>query len=518
MDRIKNAWKENDGTAVTLGVAIAALLVYSFYFTNDLLNSDCYAEGLLTYGGGTRCIELGCWASSYYYKLTALIVHPVFNHLIYTICMIIVTMLLNNLWRIENKTMRVLSGMSLMVAPAITGQLIYVYVYPTFGLACMFAVCSVYILFRSESYKTIIPAACIMAVSLGFYSIYFGTILFVGLGTLIIGELRDQDEIFYSFIRRVIKCLVYTISGLAIFYAIMVLHLTLYHTSRSGYAGGGKVSIINTIANIPRYLKSTYRIFITYYRDVKPFGYLFWSILIVTAIACMLYISVSLLKNRKYLNTAAIWIMLMAIPPSANIMLIIMPEHGMQLHWIFQMQLMAPFCTAIIGLTAGHLNKQEARKIIYSMTAICIISIIINYSFCVYSSMRTLEIGNRHIRLYIQNAITHAIEDEEYTEDMPIVFMGFVNDDSVQEKNPLRQYSYFERAYPFWKDRYEVFSVWPRYCWYNFGIDIGEVTPEQHDKIIASDKFKTMDQYPSNKAYAIIDGCYVILMDRDSVK
>lgn len=96
--------------------------------------------------------------------------------------------------------------------------------------------------------------------------------------------------------------------------------------------------------------------------------------------------------------------------------------------------------------------------------------------------------------------------------------MGFVNDDFVQEKNPLRQYSYFERAYPFWKDRYEVFSVWPRYCWYNFGIDIGEVTPEQHDKIIASEKFKTMDQYPSNKAYAIIDGCYVILMDRDSVK
>lgn len=39
--------------------------------------------------------------------------------------------------------------------------------------------------------------------------------------------------------------------------------------------------------------------------------------------------------------------------------------------------------------------------------------------------------------------------------------------------------------------------TWKEYCWYNFGIDIGEVTPMQYENILGSDEFKAMEQYPS---------------------
>ncbi len=101
---------------------------------------------------------------------------------------------------------------------------------------------------------------------------------------------------------------------------------------------------------------------------------------------------------------------------------------------------------------------------------------------------------------------------------MPIVFLGFVDDDPVQAQNPLLKYSYYERAYPFWRDKYEVFYIWNHYCMYNFGIDIGQITEDQYDAILSSSAYKPMKEYPSSKAYAVIEGCYVILIDKVSVQ
>lgn len=145
------------------------------------------------------------------------------------------------------------------------------------------------------------------------------------------------------------------------------------------------------------------------------------------------------------------------------------------------------------------------------------VGLILSYGYRTYSSFRTLDIGSRHIKCYVGNALNHALEDEERTDDMPIVFMEFVDDREVQKWNPLLEYSYFDRAVPFWWDLYQVNAVWPNYCMYYFGVDIGSVSAEQYDNILNSSEFAAMEQYPSSKAYAVIDGCYVILMNRETV-
>ncbi len=145
--RIRKIWSDNEGIAIAISVILTSIVVYHFYFTHDLLNSNCYGNGITLYTGGTRCIELGCWASSYWYKLTGFVVFPFFNHCVYTICIIISTILICNLWKIEGKTIRALVGMSLMVAPAIVGQIMYNFCYPTFGLAFLCATVSVYLFF-----------------------------------------------------------------------------------------------------------------------------------------------------------------------------------------------------------------------------------------------------------------------------------------------------------------------------------------------------------------------------------
>lgn len=523
MQQLKEWRKTNDIDAVAIGVIAVSFVVYCYYFILEPFNSDTYCVGLLKYSAETAGVQLGCWSSLYYYKLTGMIVNPVFSHIIYTVCIIASTIMINDLWGIKHRVIRVLTGASLMVAPSVVGQLMYIYVYPTFGLAFLCCVGSVYLFFSVGKPMGVIAAIVFMATSLGFYSIYLGPLLFLGIGTLILRLIGRNYNSFREFMITLAKSIGFILAGLILFYGMMELHFVLYHTVRSSYAGGGDVGIGNTLMNIPTYFKSTYRQFAGYYRDAKLCGNLFWGVLMLSALICTIYQMVRMIKKREYWMAAGLLALAAAIPPCANIMLFIMPQHGLQLHWLYQLQIMAPFCAAIIGVTSEELPDDAGRDRMIKvcamwLTAITMSGLVISYAYRAYCSFRTVDVGNRHIKLYIQNAITHAIEDDLYEEGMPIVFMGFVNDDPIQEQNPLLKYSYYERAYPFWKDRYEVFSTWPKYCWYNYGIDIGQVTAEQYDNILKSDEFKNMEQYPSSKAYAVIDGCYVILLDRESVR
>ncbi len=114
-----------------------------------------------------------------------------------------------------------------------------------------------------------------MALSLGFYSIYLGPLLFLGAGTLILRLSEMKYESFKSFFMAICKCAVFIVVGLSLYYGLMVLHLMIFNTARSSYAGGNKVGIYNTLINIKRFGKSPYRKFYWYYRDAKLGGDVF---------------------------------------------------------------------------------------------------------------------------------------------------------------------------------------------------------------------------------------------------
>lgn len=519
---IKKWWIRNDGRAVTIGVFAVSFVAFFYYFICEPFNSDTYCVGLLKYSADTAGIQLGAWASHYYYVLSGHIVNPLLNHLIYTISVILASMLLNELWQISRKMFRVVAAMVLMVAPAVTGQLMYIYVYPTFGLAFLFAVLSVYCFFSSDNKTGVIISAVFMALSLGFYFIYISAILVIIVGKMVLSVFEIRFNSIVSFTKMLIRVVLFLGLGSILFGMVAVIHFKAYHTTRSGYSDIGNASFIGIIMNIPTYIKSTYRVFLSYYTEDKLMGNYMWTLLVCVALAFFCYMLFRLVTEHKYWETIAVFFLLLMIPPCANVMLFITPRHWIQLHWSYQMQLMAPFCMALIGVAKERIKDEKPwkgyiKKASDLLCMILFVALIVTYSYQTYSSIRTVDIGNRHVKYCVGNALTHALEDDVRTDDMPIVFMGFVDDREAQEWNPLIKYSYFDRAFPFWWDRYEVNTVWPNYCMYYFGVDIGSVSAEQYDNILNSSEFAAMEQYPSSKAYAVIDGCYVILMNRETV-
>lgn len=519
-DRVKERWKAYDGAYVFISMFIVAFAVYIYYLVLEPINSDTYCEGLLTYPVFRSDVSLGRWMTPYCAALTGYIVFPTLYLGGYFLCNVLLTLFLIDVWEIKGRKYRCLTGTIITVTPAIVGQTMYIYEMMTYIICMLCIVLSLYLTIKRKGKLSLSIAAVLFSVSLGAFQANIGLVIFIILGYLLIWLLKDNNDSFKNFAEITVRSIVYGVAGVSLYWALMMLHLKLYGLDRPTYAGADRIGVVNSFVNAISHIRRPYRLFLSYYTDVNLFGGPLWGILALPALIYIFLAIRQLIHSHKFWKVAMIIIILALLPPGAEVMDIIAPEHGMQLYWTYQMQLFAPLCIGIVCTTSDIQDKWNpvVNKVAVTASYIGLFGLVLTYSLCAYSSFRTLDIGSRHIKLYVKNAVSRAIEDENYQEGMPIVFLGFVNDDPVQEKNPLRKYSYYERAYPFWKDRYEVFSVWPKYCWYNFGIDIGEVTPEQHDKIIASDKFKTMDQYPSNKAYAIIDGCYVILMDRDSVK
>ncbi len=142
------------------------------------------------------------------------------------------------------------------------------------------------------------------------------------------------------------------------------------------------------------------------------------------------------------------------------------------------------------------------------MTAILLLAM--GYGGRAYSTVRTWDIGSRVFKYQVQTALTHVIEDEQYVEGMPIVFMDFPDDDAAQAWNPLREYAYNE-PYILWNTSdMVILGDWRVYVMYYFGVDIGQISDVEYDKIRDSEDFNQMSKYPSENAYAIIDGCYVV--------
>ena len=508
-------WKENDGNAVAVCVAVVSAVSYFYYLVLEPLNSDCFTEGFLKFSNDRHAIGIGKWMISYYAALSDHIIFPLIYIIVYACSVILSALMLVDLWKIKKRALRMLTGALMIVAPATVGQIIYIYLFMAFGLALFFAVLSSYIVC---SYKTIggfVIAVLAMAVSLASYQPYIGVIMFILVGTLILQIISDTENSFIELLKKGIYFIVYGSLGLITYWAIMTVHLKIHSmTAMENYAGIQNASVLNTILNLHNYFKNTYRFYFYYYKDANLYGVLFWGGLIMLAAFGIVVLLIHQIKCHRYWTIPIVLCLLIGIPPSANFIYLVLPEHGMQLHMTYQMQLLAPFCIAIASCVSEQLLL---KRLIICSTEIFAIVLVVIYSYCTYASFRTLDIGSRHIKYYVGNALTHAIEDDARTDDMPIVFMGFVDDREVQEWNPLIKYSYFDRAFPFWWDRYEVHSVWPNYCMYYFGVDIGSVTAEQYDNILNSSEFAAMEQYPSSKAYAVIDGCYVILMNRENV-
>ena len=517
-EKIRNTWSRNDGRVVFISVMTVAAVTFFYYLTGEPKNSDCFNEGLLVYTNGDFDVSLGRWLTPFCMSLSWSIVNPLIHLIVYFLCDAVAAILLIDMWGIKGRILRILTGGIFAVAPAIVGQALYIHEMPTYAASLLLAFVSIFILSEYRGYISFIISSVFFALALGAFQSIIGVVFFVLPGCLFMA-LLGKDKTIKDFTLLCGRYAGFGVCGVLIYWVVLKVYLKASGIARPSYAGVDEVGLSSVLSNFGHYIKRPYWIFLSYYRDDPLLGNVFWGLLILTGVSCGIYVLFKVIKDKLTWKLIPGVILILVMPLGANIIDIITPEHGVQLYMTYQMQLLAPFCLGVICMSGEMMpeNNEKTRRIVSLVTGICLAGLIWSYCFQAYCSFRTLETGSRYIKYCVQNALSHALEDEAYEEGMPVVFVGFVNDEKAQKMNPLRAYSYYDNAYPFWKERYEVFSVWRAYCAYYFGVDIGTVGADRYEAVLASDEFSKMTQYPSDGAFAVIDGCYVILMDRESI-
>ena len=504
LEIVKKQWG-GYGKYVLVIMSIVFVSTYFFFLLHEPINADWLTVGLLKYNSSYLTDQLGRWGRRYAEILALKICNPCMSMLMCMTCLFGVAMLLIDMWHIKEMTSRIAIGVAMVVSPAVVDTMQYTHTLLFYMPALFFSVLAAFFVVHGDSYRYVIAASAYLVITLSIYQAYIGVYLFVGVGSLILNFLSNNANIkkcVYIGLRGIVTAF----CGCAAYYVGWMITKVIWHTVGSTYAGIDNIMGKRSIEEVFSQIVLAYRLWIGYFQDSVLYLNYFWIALISTAIIAFAVICVNKIIHREYYSMVIAIVLTLIIPLVSNIMTIVARGYGLEGRTSFQCQLVIPFAVALI-------DKVRWNKYIFFLRWIELFAtflLIVGYEGRAYSTVRTWEIGNRAFKYQVQTAVTHAIEDERYEDGMPIVFMNFPDVSAVQSWNPLREYAYNEPYILWHTSDMVILGNWRKYVLYYFGIDIGEIRDYEYDRIWNDDRFKVMETYPSQDAYEVIDGVYVI--------
>ncbi len=100
---IKRIWTEHYGNSLIATSALILATVYYIALRSDIMNGDCIHEGYLRYFNDIWHVMLGRWEVPLLARAHLHIVMPSLFILIYTLIIIITTILITELWGIKGR-------------------------------------------------------------------------------------------------------------------------------------------------------------------------------------------------------------------------------------------------------------------------------------------------------------------------------------------------------------------------------------------------------------------------------
>lgn len=505
---------------VLLSTSIVYLTAYYYMLLSEPINADWLTLGFLKYHGAYWYDQIGRWGRRYAEALVYKVNNPLISHLVCCLCISASASLIIQMWKIRGNLFKTMIGPILVVSPAIVDTMQYFHDLLFYSFALLTAVLAGYVAVKYRGVISWLLSTMLIVLSLSLYQPYLNSFVFLIVGSVILSLISDKGaDHSTEWIHMIKKGASAGVAGCIAYYALWKVIKFLRKTPQAEYAGIDTIDEPRSISLIMSQMKNAYLDFCSFYRrDMTLFISMLWKGIILLAFIAFLLISYRQIRQGKIKRVVMATVIIVVMPALCNPVCIVARSNGGP-RGEFMCQLMAPFTIALISELAN--SERVHTKILYVLKMVCLLccmGLFFGMWTRAYSSIRTWDIGNRTTRFETAHALIHAMEDNRYTNGMPIVFMGIADMSFAQEMNPLHEYAYND-PYVIWDNDKDmaILGDWRKYVAYNFGIDIGEITDVEYEEILKSEEFKRMAEYPSDDAYSVIDGKYVILLDRETV-
>ncbi len=214
-----------------LSALISGLAAYLYVFTNKLLNLDEIA-GLFAKG---ESISSGRWAlalTSYIFPDVSM---PWVNGMLSLLMLTVAVCITVRVFEIKSGVIKAVLAALMIVFPSQIVTFSYMFTCAPYALAVMLAVGSVYVVLCRTERCRFIPAAIMLAFSLGIYQAYLAVAASFCVVYLIKRTL-DDEWTPAQIIRCGVACLAYLVLSLAVYFVVNKLTMLITHTEYNSYA------------------------------------------------------------------------------------------------------------------------------------------------------------------------------------------------------------------------------------------------------------------------------------------
>ncbi len=444
------------------------------------------------------------------------IVSPVLTTLISSVLLGITVILAEDILEIKNKYFKYIIALLFAVAPNVSATLTFFYCSDAYILGMLLATLSIYLVRKYENKKWIILVSSLfLAFAMGMYQTYLSVAMCLAIFTLIIDILNKKE--FKQILKNLVRYLVMGAIGIVLFYLISRVTVLLRGLQVANYSGANEIGL-NTILNINKLLPEAYKSFFNYYFNDKMIPNTIWGTnIIYTIIFAMILVSIIyiIIKNKVYKKISNMILTLVFVilaPICFGVIEIAVPD--VDIHILMACSMIYIFL--LFFKILEMLPKTSISKFFKYIIVICSLVIVWIYTWQDNASYLSMKLIQDQAESTVNRIVTQIEELDEYTPEMPVLFIGDMQSNSYLFRNntEIEAKKIYDRTWGFiskgpivwWGD----LNSWRKLLYEYAGVNMELVSEEDSKEVLETEEYKNMKCYPKKDSIKVINGIVVV--------
>lgn len=499
-----------------LSAMAMGFFTHGFIFYNKLsyLDDSTYYFSLgATYGSGRWALGV-IEAIRNYLELQSFSM-PVINGVITIFLIAVMAIFLVRMLHIHNKLYAVLLGAYMVVFPAVTSTFAYMFTAPYYFFATLLMVLAVYGVKKSN--WGIVPAILMIAFGMGIYQANIG----VATATFVAALLCDaKNHGFAENILRAVRCFVTLVLGIVLYFVLNNVCLNVTGTKLGDYQGISNMADL-TVANIFSGVIKAYKLWPQLTRweilgisNTSLIRGLYAVTLIVFIILGVMYLY-EVYKKKDIWNTLYTCALVAVVPLSLGVIHIMTASPGAYVHtlMVYCLIFIPVYPLALLeNVEFANLNQVKPQILCWlqniSIVTICLMTMF--YFRLDNTAYLKANYQQENAVAYYTTLFTQIKSAENYSDRMPVLFLGSVDGQDWSVKSPKEFESIQIQGYHTNMNNFISYfantKFWEIHCGYRFSV------PRESDieKIKEMQYVKKMPCYPNDGAIQVIDDVVVV--------
>lgn len=403
------------------------------------------------------------------------------------------------------------------------------FIAPEYGFSFFFAMLATEHVIRGKSaVSSIVPAAVLLALSLGLYQTNLACFCLVLLAWFLVLLFRGEEGIKLRC--YIAKCLGSAVCGAALYWGILQIILKISGVAMANYQGGASISPLNMLKSLPQSIVKCYAQFWDYFfgdtvrhNVLQSFGVLYALAFLVVGAALVRRLAVVL--RRKDAETAFYAVAAVLVMPLASVIFLLAASQAtFYIPMAGGTALFFPVCFWLLDAVqpasnTETLGKNKAGKVKKAALLLAAAGILYGSVFMSAIDQQAMYEGRKATK-QIADLVAGELVAEGYydlPEKLPVMLVGrpsasplFRTHVIYWDANDYAQVGLFEKEN----------AATMRYSWNAVFRDLTPMqlelcSDEVYDELIRTEEIKRMPTFPEKGSMQEMDGVYVIKISED---